>query len=245
MCGCEKDNENANDEELKQCCGAKRCRRFMCLPYNDSYIIASQVLCVVAFLISWVWWASFIISVIAMVCIQLIWCFRQSKAGLIMAHVISVVAALLSLSSGIYILVAWKRVYWCDPFVMSTKAVEIDDVYYDDGYYDEYDFCQEQAWATVAFVDAALWLASAGCIIAFVASGRYAKWEDHWSSRQQQSHPAAVEIVSTQPAEITTANAAVATGTLSPVLSVAVAASAPPAYVSPEVIEKADEETPP
>jgi len=233
MCGCENENEYENDEELKRCFSG-----FVCLPYDDPYVIASQVLAVVAFLISWVWWASFIISIIAMILIQLIWCCRQSKAGLLTAHVIAVVAALLCMVSGIYMLVAWKSAWWCAPFVMIS----------DDDYTYASDNCNEQAWAAVAFVDAALWLASAGCLIAFVNNGHYAKWEARLSSRQQQqqqqqqqqrTHPTAVEMVNnnTQPAEISTDNAIVATATSSPVLPVTVpVASAPSAYVPLEVV---------
>jgi len=242
-CGCEKrnENENENEDELKRCFGG-----CMCLPYDDPYVIASQVLAVVAFLISWVWWASFIVSIIAMILIQLIWCCRQGRFALLAAHGIAVVAALLCLFSGIYMLVAWNSVVWCAPFIFIAD----DDDYnnYDDSY--SFDYCPEQIYAAVALVDAALWLASAGCLIAFVNNGRHAKWEARLSSRvSRRNDPTAVEMVNnnTQPAEMTTDNAVVATATSSPVLPADVpVASAPSAYVPPEVVtEKVDEEAPP
>jgi len=257
---CEKGNDHEVDQELKRCCSTGAgagCRRFMCLPYDDPYMIAAQIMSILAFLISWVWWVSFIISIVAMALLQLIWCFRQTKIGLLTAHVISIIAAITCLFSAIFMLVAWKKAYWCVAFLMDAAIDDDDDIYDDDIiiYVDsyQYDYCPEKVYATIAFIDAALWLASAICILLFVTSGRYAKWEDCLSSRQQQQPPppqnptTAVEMGNTaQPAsELTTANAVVAVPetAASPVVAVAVAAASPSfAHGSPEfvVTEKVD-----
>ncbi|OEU21602.1 hypothetical protein FRACYDRAFT_235227 [Fragilariopsis cylindrus CCMP1102] len=178
MCG-----NNESDKELKQCCG----RRCMCLPYKDPYIIASQILSVVAFLLSvvlavgWTLWYLFLIGFLALVLIQLNWCCRQSKSGLLTALVLSVLSAFPSIGLIITLVVTC---YDC-------RIVDLGVV--------------------LAFVDAALWLASAGCILVFVtSSGRYAKLEEqHLLSQQlQQNDPStAVEmIINAQPIEMTTAS---------------------------------------
>lgn len=177
MCGrC--NNNTENDGELVDgcgcCCGSgsgsgsSGQRRSPCLPYNDGYIIAAQVISVVAFLISWVWWVTFAIGLIALLLLQIIWCYRQNKDIflLLASAAVSALAFLMCVLSGIYILVVWKDVAWCGVFVL-----ESDDDYLDDD-------CEEGAWATVSFVSGVLWFAVTGCILYFVKSGRHAKWEE-------------------------------------------------------------------
>ena len=60
---------------------------------------------------------------------------------------------------------------------------------YDDYYYS--DNCAERAFAIVAFIDAALWFATAGCTIAFMTTGRYARWEASLSNKNTGSDDAA------------------------------------------------------
>ena len=155
-------------------------------PYKDPYIITSQILSVVAFLLSvvlgvgWSLWYLFLIGFLALVLIQLNWCCRQSKSGLLTALVLSVLSAFPSI--GLVIIV----------FVTCSD-------------------CYVDVYVVLAFVDAALWLASAGCILVFVtSSGRYAKLEEqHLLSQQlQRNNPTtAVElIINAQPIEMTTAS---------------------------------------
>ena len=58
-------------------------------------MITGQILSIVAILISWVWWVSFIICVAALVLHQLIWCCRQSRLSLVAAQVVSIIAGLM------------------------------------------------------------------------------------------------------------------------------------------------------
>jgi hypothetical protein len=46
----------------------------------------------------------------------------------------------------------------------------------------EGDYCQEEVWATFAFVGSALWAGACGCLVHFVNSGRHAAWEKQHSS---------------------------------------------------------------
>lgn len=143
----------------------------MCFPYDDGFMIAAQVLSILAVTISWIWWIGFVVSIVALVLHQVVWCCRQSKPSLVANQVISIIAGLLCIFAGVFFLVARRRSNWCDPFTLMA-----DDYYYGDNW-SRYNNCPERAYAIVAFVDAALWFAAAGCTIAFVATGRYARWE--------------------------------------------------------------------
>jgi len=172
----------------QRCCQTGRNRRCMCLPYDDGFMITAQILSIIAIFISWIWWVGFIISVIALVLHQIIWCCRQSRCGLIANQVISIIAGLCCVFAGVFFLVARKNVYWCDPFTLYYD----DDDYYSSG---RYDYCPEKAYATVAFVDAVLWFAAAGCTIAFLKTGRYDRWEAALSkTSKSDTSPEAVEM---------------------------------------------------
>lgn len=239
MCGCNK--ENNDDEPLEGCCSGnnRSVRRIMCLPYDDPYVIISQILSIVAFLISWIWWGTFIISLLALVLQQIIWCCRQSQAMLIASHVTSFIAAFSCLFSGIYMLIAWKDVSYCTPFLL-----ESDDSWQRKGG----DYCPEKAFATVAFVDAALWFASAGFTMAFIISGRHAKWEEKLSSKNsnnnddETSGAVNVEMGNVVP-DVAAVDEAASPAAVEEVAAVAV--STPGNYIPPEVAEKADVESPP
>lgn len=132
-------------------------------------MITAQILSIVALAIAWVWWVSFAIGLIALVLLQIIWCCRMSKAGIIAAHAIAVVASLACFFAGIFLIVERKDAGWCDVFTLEQG-----------GYYNGYgsdDYCPEKIWAGISFVDAILWLATAHFTIMFLRTGRYDKWE--------------------------------------------------------------------
>lgn len=218
---------------METCCkgGSKRC---FCLPYDDTYMITAQILSIVAFLISWIWWVSFTISVAALVLHQIIWCCRQSRMGLITAHIVSVVAALMCIFAGIFLLIFRKSAWWCAPFTLQSYDDDDDDIYFDDDW--SYDVCYEKAYAAVAFVDAGLWLGAALFTISFVTSGRYAKWEATYGRQNAAAEeaPAVVEMANVEAAEPTEDDDADALATAMPVKE-----SAPTEYVPPEVVEPA------
>lgn len=173
----------------------------MCLPYDDGFMIAAQVLSILAVIISWIWWVGFVVSIVALVLHQVVWCCRQSKVGLIANQVISIIAGLCCIFAGVFFLVARRRSSWCDPFTLR-------------GYGDDDDwvgYCPNKAFAIVAFVDAALWFAAAACTISFVATGRYARWEATLSKSNESPEtapsPAAVETGNAEGDEVATATA--------------------------------------
>jgi len=223
MAGCCKDN--TADVEEGGCCSrgnsTGKKKRCICLPYDDAFMVSAQVLSIVAVIISWVFWGTFIISLSGFILYQTVWCRRQSRCGLVAAIVICVLAASLNLFSAIFFFMTKKDSKWCEPFTMMS-----DDNPYDDGYY-SYNYCDHIAWSIVSFVGAAFWLAAAGLTAKFLYGGNYAKWEEKLNQRMKKGDTDAVEAEATASA---TTDGAVATVTATSV-----------AYAAPEVPEKIDE----
>ena len=183
---------SSEDSSSGCCCGScgqtKRdeTRICMCLPYKDGFMITAQIISIVAFLISWLWWVTFTVGLISLVLLQLAWCCRQSKIGLFVSVGISMLAGIACTIAGVVMIVLWKDQWRCPIFYLT----EVDDYYdnYDDIYDDNYeyyvtpenrpDYCDEQTWAVVAFVTATFWFTTSGLILYFVGSGRYAILEE-------------------------------------------------------------------
>jgi hypothetical protein len=150
-------------------------------------MIAAQIISIIAFLISWLWWVTFIVGLISLVLLQLVWCCRQSKIGLFVSVGITTLAGVTCTIAGIVMIVFWKDQSYCSPWTLTDWDA---DNWKNSNYsynYDDYvptfvptfsDYCSEGSWAVVAFVTATLWFSTAGCILYFVGSGRYAKWEE-------------------------------------------------------------------
>jgi len=157
--------------------GKSCCSNCTCLPYVDGYMIAAQTMSIVAILISWIWWVTFIIGSVSFVLLQFIWCCRQSTTGLYMSAVISTLAGTSCVIAGIFMIVMWKDRTFCSIW---TLVGDDDDSYYrlHDDNWRKADYCEEDFWAVVAFVTALLWFATTGCILQFVISGRHAKLEE-------------------------------------------------------------------
>ena len=140
-------------------------------------MIAAQVISIVAFLVSWTWWVSFLIGLGTMISLQIIWCCRQSKCGAFASSGVAAFAGVTSFIAGIVMLVRWKDKRYCEVFTFDGSGTRDDDYeYYDDSYRNR-DYCREGAWSVVAFVTGIMWFAVSGCIFYFVKSGRHAKWE--------------------------------------------------------------------
>jgi len=134
-------------------------------------MITSQILTIVAFFLSWIWWATMIISISGLVLYQVLWCCRQGGGPLYGYGTAAGVCSLASLGVGIYLLVVFSDKTWCEPFTFYAYK-------WDDDYAPGNDYCREEVWATIAFVCAALWAGACGCLVYFVRSGRHAKWEE-------------------------------------------------------------------
>jgi len=191
------------------CCGCGQKRETsmcMCLPYKDGFMITAQIISIIAFLVSWVWWVTLIVGSISLALLQLVWCCRQSKIGLLVSVGISTLAGVTCTIAGIVMIILWKDERHCSVFTLT----DVGDDYYNDAYYaydDGYtgyknvrrDYCEEQAWAVVAFITATLWFSTSGLILYFVGSGRYAVWEEEAKLRgASDTTPAAIEMGAVQ-----------------------------------------------
>jgi len=158
-----------------------------------------MVLSILAMTIAWIWWVAFIISVAALVLFQVLWCCRQRKVGMVATQIVCFLAASAHIGAGIWALVRWRNASDCYPFVFDTDDYEpIDRGYYRETIYNDYgdpisyytphvdngwDYCAEKAWAIITLLDAILWLAAGGCLVAFVKTGRHARWEANLTER--------------------------------------------------------------
>lgn len=155
-------------------------------PYNDGFIVAAQIISIVAFLISWIWWITFLIGFISMILLQVIWCCRQGRAGMMASAVLSGSTGLLCIIAGIIMLISWQNADRCDTFTLQSS---------EDDFYNSFEFsgnykddCNEVGWSIVAFVTGFLWLVAAGCIFYFVKSGRHAKCEANYPASSINSY---------------------------------------------------------
>jgi len=153
------------------CCGHhhNNVRVCKCLPYVDGYMMTAQIISIVAFLISLIWWETCIVGGICFISLQVIWCCRQNKIGLYISAGISFVAAIISTVAGIYIIVVWKDIYML-----------------------------QGLFAVIEFVKALLWFVTSGCILYFVKSGRHAKWEEKLQAADDTDTTAAIEMGTVQ-----------------------------------------------
>jgi hypothetical protein len=170
--------------------------------------MTGQIVAIVAFCISWIWWITFAIGTPAMIVLQVAWCCKMTKCGLTAAAILSSLTALGCLFAGVWMIREWKNDKWCHVFVV----IQNDD--YNDWYDDDEtapDYCSEGAWAVVAFVDCALWTVAAYCLFYFVNSGRYDPAAACSVEQEQEAEGVVVEM-----ATVTAIPAPHATAPLSP-----------------------------
>jgi len=189
MCSC----SDENNGQSGCCCCDRIC---VCVPYVDGYMITAQLFSIVAFLISWIWAVTFFVGGLCFVLLQVIWYCRQNKIGLYVSAGVSTFAAVLCTIAGIVMIVAWKDKVECKVWMLTgdddyTKYYN-DDEYWGDKAGTRRDYCEEDIWATVAFVTAALWFITTGCILYFVKSGRYTRWEEKLQASGTTTTTAAV-----------------------------------------------------
>jgi len=216
-------------------------------------MIAAQIIAIVAFLISWIWWVTFFIGAICFVFLQVIWCCRQNKVGLYISAGISTLAAITCSIAGIVMLVVWKDQRYCKVwFVTETDdyntPARVDDEYYTNYGFTTSDYCEEGIWAVVAFMTAILWFATTGCILYFVKSGRHTKWEE-----KLQMADADTTTTTTTPTPTPTAiemgtvqhhheeQQSTTMGTTSTVAIATASATTADSYVLPEIPNKIDD----
>lgn len=172
--------DRAIPDGVDPCCSV-RGPRCLCLPYDDGLAIAAQALTIVAFFCSWVWWATFIISIVGMTMFQIMWCTRL-RAPLLYGYVwVAILTALGQLAVAIYCFVALRKKTDC----YAVELYSNDDYWRPDDdrwQWPNRDYCDEKLWGTTALVCFFLWASASICLFKFVKSGRHAKWEEQYSS---------------------------------------------------------------
>ena len=148
-------------------------------PYNDGWLIASQILAVYATALSWMYWGTFILCAFTFVLFQSLWLCRFHKAGLYVLVLLAVMSSNAMLGIGLYATYEFQQysVVLCEPFDMyvwhnfNTNPL-----------FRPPDECNEIFWMAVTYTSAILWALAAGCLVRFVTSGNHAKWEERHTS---------------------------------------------------------------
>jgi len=147
--------------------------RCICLPYNDGLIIVSAGFSAVAFLLSWGWWASLLVSLGVMIAFQMLWCCRQTAGCLYVFASFAMVCSLLCFGVGAYILTQFGNHTWCTVYYLDGGGDNTDP--------DAYDWCFETLWSGWSFLSGSLWFMASVFTFYFVKSGRHAKIEEKLS----------------------------------------------------------------
>ncbi len=177
-------NSSPEKDRCCECCGCCNCIR-RSYPHYDGYAKASLVLAYIAFFTSWVFFGTFAISFVAFVMQQCLWCCRQKESVMIATVVLTGVASLLEIGTGVFISFAWKSrsdpydydtdyVLYCEPFLF----------YYLEGNRST-DWCNETLYATICYVAGIFWSASFGCLMYFCISGRYEHLEEQFGQKEE------------------------------------------------------------
>lgn len=185
---------NNND---KDCC-ALQGQKCICMAYNDPLVITSIVLSAIAFLISWVWWLTWLISLAGLIMFQILWCCRQPSGCMYVYIIIAGLCAVCSIGSGIWVATKWRDDYICVPFYFWSSFdgeeddifnINFDDDIWDDDFstqvattLDDVDLCFNQFYAGLAITCGVLWAIVTICITIFVTSGRHARFEEKFNN---------------------------------------------------------------
>ena len=141
------------------------------------FIVAPQILAILATCVSWVWWVTFLLSFMVMILFQVFWCCRHSKNFVSACVVLAGVCSLVSFGVGVYVSVTWTPWNFCEPWFLDN-----DDGYVtDDEYPGGYDECAKWVWATIAYLCAALWAGAGVITYRFVRTGRHTMWEEEYN----------------------------------------------------------------
>lgn len=120
-------------------------------------LITAQCLSIFATILSFTWWVTFFLSLPSFIVLQIVWCCKLSKAGVIAVGVMSTLTFSLSIFAGNWIQSNWIDYEHCPVWVLFNYGDEYD--HHDDVRMletDPYDlYChEEEGWAILAFFDA-------------------------------------------------------------------------------------------
>jgi hypothetical protein len=144
-------------------------------------MISAQILSIIAIFLSWANGITLTLGIVAFVCLQIVWCCRMGKCGLITTGVLSMIAGVCSVVVGILILAV--------PGSTSTlcATIESNPDQYDNTFNDDHfnpnnpDFQSHctvglNVFIAVAFVGGALWLIISLLLFTFACGSRYTSY---------------------------------------------------------------------
>lgn len=193
--------ENKGDKCCACCCGGSD----KSYAHYDPIAMASTILSFLAFMVSWVFFGTFIISLIAFVLQMCLWCRRTKPAAMMAIIAFTGLAALAEIGTGIYVSVLWNSrsdvvVEKCQPFTMTADHYRTGPVM---------DICYETFYATICYIAGAFWLAAFACLAYFYKSGRYAKMEEEFEkgasgadNDEEQAVPAEIKPAEAKPDQL-------------------------------------------
>jgi len=177
-------------EDIKTCCTI-RGKRCVCIPYDDAYMIAAQVMAILSVSVAWIWWPTGLLNIIGFILFQVPWCCRQTSGAMKVSVFVAALTCLSMVGLGLKILFMWSEASDCYVFT--------GDLYYSRGK-NRSDWCPELLWAVIAFGCAAMWGSAMICMLVFLASGRHEKWETHYSNEVEEptDHGSSLDVESAQ-----------------------------------------------
>ena len=129
--------------------------------------MTAQILSIISFLLSWLWWVILALSFPGFLILQVVWCCKIRKCGLVAAFILSTLGGIASFFAAVWMLVEWKYDLHCEVFFLM-----------DSGPYwtppgavvarPAADFCRELAWAVVALLEGILLCVTAYCLFVVV-----------------------------------------------------------------------------
>lgn len=161
-----------------------------CVPY-DAFVITAQIASIAAFLLSCLSWVSFLLGLAGFLPFQALWCRRQRKKNL---WILATIAGLCSLSSfalGLALSLSEAAASAAATVVCTPDNplyAFVLDQYGADAATDEEHRCPEGLWVGLSFLCGVLWTLSSLCIVYFVRSGRYDRFEELHDDRNRNRY---------------------------------------------------------
>jgi len=177
----ENDPESPEDdmiEDESSYCGVRDGPLYVCIPY-DAFVITAQILSIATVFLSFLSWVSLIISLLGLLPFQMLWCCRQQKSTLSTLALIAGVCSISFFALGIYYTI--DNTILCNPNNLYVFLLEQNGV---DSSIE--DHCPAHIWAGLAFSSGVLWTIVTICIIYFIKSGRYDKFEEFHIKKEQK-----------------------------------------------------------
>jgi len=176
----------------------------ICLPYNDGLVIMAQVLSFVALLLSWNVITE-IFGLTAFVFLQIMWCCKMKKCGLVMVGVFTLIAAIAGIVIGLWSLALHSDTF-CDDLLADfnsydaaessssnniTSTTTNNPVYVNNtanAYDIDMHYCTLglNMFAGVSLASGALWLIITFCIFYFTCGNRYQESINYSSTTQKK-----------------------------------------------------------